>query len=390
MKIAHCCLSFEYVDDMAYQENILPYMQKKLGHDVVVITGTIIDRAGMERYEVAPGKYTMNNGVDIIRLQPVKIPYFIENKLHIHRNVFNTLKKVKPDLIFIHEVNSLSLLQIIKYAKLTPAVRIMVDNHNDYFNSGRNWLSYHVLHKGIYKYLCSRINPYVEIFWGTLPIRCEFLNHVYGVPEEKIQFLPMGIDDTNIPYNEREKIRNEIRDKLNINEDDFVIITGGKIDSDKKIVELIDALKDMPIHVKLIVFGKPAANFVETYKKACINSIHVLNVGWVKSDLIYRYFFASDIACFPGGHSVLWEQAVACGIPGIFKYRRGMNHIDIGGNCLWMENADVETIRNNISKVYYDHNLYIEMKIAAESKGRNKFSYLEIAKKTITPIGEGM
>ena len=26
MKIAHCCLSFEYVDDMAYQENILPYM----------------------------------------------------------------------------------------------------------------------------------------------------------------------------------------------------------------------------------------------------------------------------------------------------------------------------------------------------------------------------
>ena len=48
MKIAHCCLSFEYVDDMAYQENILPYMQKKLGHDVVVITGTIIDRAGME------------------------------------------------------------------------------------------------------------------------------------------------------------------------------------------------------------------------------------------------------------------------------------------------------------------------------------------------------
>ena len=51
--------------------------------------------------------------VDIIRLQPVKIPYFIENKLHIHRNVFNTLKKVKPDLIFIHEVNSLSLLQIM-------------------------------------------------------------------------------------------------------------------------------------------------------------------------------------------------------------------------------------------------------------------------------------
>ena len=30
------------------------------------------------------------------------------------------------------------------------------------------------------------------------------------------------------------------------------------------------------------------------------------------------------------------------------------------------------------------------MKIAAESKGLNKFSYLEIAKKTITPIGEGM
>ena len=43
----------------------------------------------------------------------------------------------------------------------------------------------------------------------------------------------MGLDDSSIDFKNREKICSAIRNKININEDDFVLITGGKIDRRK-------------------------------------------------------------------------------------------------------------------------------------------------------------
>ncbi|MFK1961527.1 hypothetical protein ACIXEH_11290 [Bacteroides fragilis] len=71
-------------------------------------------------------------------------------------------------------------------------------------------------------------------------------------------------------------------------------------------------------------------------------------VGWLSSEKTIEYFFASDLAVFPGTHSVLWEQAVGIGIPSIFKYWDGMTHVDLGGNCLFLfENSSEEISKKN-------------------------------------------
>ncbi len=41
----------------------------------------------------------------------------------------------------------------------------------------------------------------------------DFLYDVYSVPREKIELLPLGVDDDAIPSN-KEEIKNDIRNKL--------------------------------------------------------------------------------------------------------------------------------------------------------------------------------
>jgi hypothetical protein len=50
-----------------------------------------------------------------------------------------------------------------------------------------------------------------------------------------------------------------------------------------------------------------------------LDSSAIRYLGWVPSEKVYNYFFAGDLAFFPGTHSVLWEQAVGIGLPCILK-----------------------------------------------------------------------
>lgn len=384
-KIMHCCLSFDYVDGFGYQENILPEMHANMGYDVVVVTSTIIDRPGMARYQVDEAEYVSENGVRIIRLNPVGIPYFINRYLRAISCFSDVLNRESPDILFIHEVYSLSELCIIKYKKNNPKVEVFVDNHNDYYNSGKNWISLNLLHKGLYKILCQRIKPYVSVFWGTLPIRCEFLNKIYGVEKDKIGFLPMGINDLKIPFEEKKQIRISKREELGIDQDEFVLITGGKINAEKKLdvlIELIDKIYPS-LNVMLLVFGLPSPDYKDEFE-TLIHHKRVNYVGWIDSEMIYQLFFLADLAVFIGGHSVLWEQSVACGLPGVFVKREGMMHIDIGGNCRFVEEPTFEQLSCCVSEIVNNKNKYEKMKNISEKYGKKFFSYSNIAVKAIS------
>lgn len=67
------------------------------------------------------------------------------------------------------------------------------------------------------------------------------------------------------------------------------------------------------------------------------------------------------------------------GKPCIFKRISGFTHIDIGGNCLFFENdSEDEYIKIKLSIEKLD-----EIKYAAETHGKEKFSYNNIAKRSV-------
>lgn len=384
MKIMHCCLAAFYIDNYGYQENILPKMHKNQGNDVCIVASTENYLEDKTLGYSAPGSYINENGIPVCRLPYVnRLPKALVRKLRIYDGFENELERFNPEIIFLHDIQFLDVLTIIKYAKKNPNVKIFADGHTDFINSARNWVSKHILHKIIYKWCAKKIEPYVEKFFGVTPLRARFFEEVYGIDKDKIDVLVMGYDDSEDFKKSHTEITQNIRSQFNVTEDDFLIVTGGKIDERKKIHHLMQAVSELNLpNVKLLVFGTATPDMEEEIKDLCQHP-RIIQTGWSTQAEITEYILSSDLACFPGTHSVIWEQTVGLGIPAIFKKWDGMSHVDVGGNCILLNKGDKKEIKATITSLVANKELLADMSVIAKTKGKLTFSYSEIAKKAI-------
>lgn len=385
MKILHVCLAAFYIDNFGYQENILPKIHKLQGHQVEILASTETYIKNKLSY-VEPSSYINENGIPVKRIPYISyLPKKLSKKLRIYKGTYEHLLEFSPDVVFLHDIQFLSIKEIVRYAKENPSTKIFADGHTDFGNSARNWISKNILHKVIYKQCANKIYPYTSKFWGVTPLRVNFFTEVYGIPKHKVDLLVMGVDDSEIDYTKKNETRNRLRENLGL-KNKFVIISGGKIDARKQIEKLLEAFVDISaMDIHLILFGSITDEM--TYKmEKFISNEKISFLGWISPREASEYFFASDLAVFPGTHSVLWEQAVGCGLPAIFKKWEGMEHVDIGGNCLFIENSDKIEIENKLKKIITDKNLYKSMRKISEDLGPKTFSYTQIAKKAVELI----
>tara|TARA_B110000211_G_C14093037_1_gene560506 strand:- start:4395 stop:5561 length:1167 start_codon:yes stop_codon:yes gene_type:complete len=384
MKIMHCCLAAFYIDNYGYQENILPKLHKVQGHDVCIVASTENYLENKTLGYSKSEKYINEHGIPVSRLSYVRwLPKFLVRKLRMYNGLKNELECFKPEIIFLHDIQFLDVFTIIEYKKNYPNVKIYADGHTDFINSARNWISKNILHKIIYKWCAKNIEPYVEKFFGVTPLRATFFEEVYGIDKHKIDVLVMGYDDSEDFQRPREEIKESTRAKFNIADDDFLIVTGGKIDERKKIHHLIKVISELNLtNIKLLVFGTATPDMEETIKSLCRHP-SIIHVGWSSQVEINEYLVSSDFAFFPGTHSVIWEQTVGLGIPAVFKKWDGMSHVDVGGNCILLDKSDEQEIKATIISLISNKSLLNEMNIIAKTKGKSIFSYSEIAKKAI-------
>lgn len=383
MRITHLCLGCFFPDGYSYQENMLPKYHKKLGHEVNVVASLqTFDKDGKVSYLDKPSEYINENNLPVIRLA-YKSPNRIYKKMKRFVGTYEALEKTKPDLLFIHGCQFMDMDVVVKYLKKHPGTTVYVDNHADFSNSAKNWVSFIFLHKILWKHCAQIIAPYTKKFYGVLPARVDFLKNVYGLPEEKIELLVMGADDEKVEAALNPEVRKEIRDKYGISDDDFLIITGGKIDNFKKqILYLMEAVNKLQNEkVKLIVFGSVIPELKE--KVEGLVSPYTQYIGWVQSDQTDKYYAASDLVVFPGRHSVFWEQVAGLGKPMLCKAWDGTKHIDLGGNVIFLEKDSEDEMLQVIKSLIDDKTKYMHMKMIAEKRGHRFFSYLDIARRSI-------
>lgn len=385
MKILHIDFTGTFNEDMAYQENLIIKYNALDGHVVTMLTTSYEwDEKGNIVYTSPVDKF-ISNGVRLIRLDYHKIiNLYITRKIRKVDNVYHILEQINPDIIFFHGLQTFELLTIVSYLKNNPKIKLVIDNHADFSNSAPNFLSLWILHKIVWKYICKKAEPFVTKFYGVLPTRVDFLVNIYKVPRSKCELLVMGVDDEKLNRVKSNNVRNKIRIRFGFSESDFVIITGGKIDSAKvQTLLLLQAIRDIESkNIKLLIFG----SITEALKDQILSFVDNRNffyLGWLNTDDIYDYFAASDLAVFPGRHSVLWEQAVGMGIPCIFKYWHGTDHVDLGGNCEFLYDDSKSEIISKLKEIIYDKVKYQKMKKVAEELGIKKFSYKEISKHAI-------
>lgn len=380
MNITHVCLCGLITEGFSYQENMLVKYHTLLGHKVSVITSQWI-RSKNRTEKIDKTDYIGEYGARYIRL-PLSGHHKISDKFKKYVGVIDAIKKTNPDVLFIHNLQFVDIKQVANYLKDHPT-KVYVDSHTDFSNSSTNLLSYMILHRIIWKHYGKVIEPYVTRFYGVLPARVDFLKNVYSLPPDKCSLLVMGADDELVRFAKDKTQTENVRKEHNIQQNDFLIATGGKIDIAKKqTLLLMQAVKNISVpNLKLLVFGSVDNELKQEFDSLC-DGDKIQYLGWFNSPSAYRVFGASDLVVFPGRHSVYWEQVAGQGIPMVVKKWAGTQHVDCRGNVLFLEKDSVEEIQSVIERLLNNPQEYDCMKKAAEN-GMSSFSYLKIAKDCI-------
>src|SRR5574344_287915 len=383
MRIIHITRTF--LNGFGYQDNELAEMHSSLGHSVTVIASD--GGKNCLYFDSSLTKVTHNTKEKFIVL---RLP--VNKKINFRfwrlKGLISVLEQLKPDLIFFHGSPMLSLFDVAKYKKNHPHVKVVLDCHNDFNNAAHGFISKEIMHRRIYRTIIQMCDKYVDLYYYLSPNIKDFMQKMYKINDDKLSFLPRGGILENMKLEKHEEIKSSVRTKLNIQEDDIVIVSGGKLDHKKlthNLCKAVNQIHNQKLH--LILFG----SIEKSYEKELLESIdgnsNIHIIGWVSSTEVYDYYHAADFACFPGGHSVLWEQAICCGLPIIVQnWYGGMWYLNVKENVLLIEEGSVDEIVSMINMLFSDHKFLINMTKNAQNEGRLFFSYKRIANQILSDV----
>jgi 1,2-diacylglycerol 3-alpha-glucosyltransferase len=142
-----------------------------------------------------------------------------------------------------------------------------------------------------------------------------------------------------------------LRRELGIAESDIVIFTGGKLEPWKRTELLIEAVRSLPsLPLQLIVAGESGEKHGD-YKKALVEMSraqpNIRFVGWLKPEGIYKHLDMADMAVFPASQSILWQQAIAMGLPLVVGNagNQDMSYLNLHDNIVILEKQDIRSDR---------------------------------------------
>lgn len=346
MRIAHIGISGGIIEDMTYQDNLLSKQNALDGHQVLYISNTIRREGAGFSYGGYENKH-LPDGRQIIRL-PYEhfINRFASEKLRRVKGLYSILNEFSPDVILSHNLSYYSVLDVIRYKKDHPEVKLYADTHAASYNSGTNWLSLHVLHRIYYRYLTQRALPYLEKYFYIGEAERKFSLQNYGVPESLMEFYPLGgvLPSDETYANARQRRRAE----LGISPDELLLVHSGKFEAEKRTAELLQAFAKVPqLHARLAILGAIPDAENEKLTKLMAEDDRVCFLGWKSADELLEYLCACDLYCQPGGVSATMQNAICCGCPVMSYphecYTKELNY----GNMLWVKTQEnmVNTFR---------------------------------------------
>lgn len=349
MRIAHIGLACFFTEGMTYQDNYLSHINALDGNEVLYVSNA-------EKYEngdLVPTGYedkTLPDGVRLVRLPYVHVLNgFVSDKFRKVKGLYALLEDFAPDVILSHDLCYWSVLDVIRYKKEHPQVKLYADTHTAAYNSGTNWLSLYILHRMFYRHLTQKALPYLEKYFYIGEGEREFSIGVYGVPESLMEFYPLG--GTLLSDEEYAAMRAKRRTELGLGEDDRLYVHSGKLAALKRTDELLRAFSavDDP-HAVLAVIGSIPKEREAVLLPLIAADKRIRYLGWKTGEELQEYLCAADLYCQPGSQSATMQNALCRYCPVMLyphpSYTVGYDR----GEVLWVKTqADVETVFRSLA-----------------------------------------
>ena len=368
---------------MGYQEFLLPKWNAKHGHEVFIITS---DRyTPFNNYDETWGRTLGNRicgagiskheGVTIIRL-----PIFFELKSRpFIRGLTKKVKELEPDLLLIHGTGSFSIYQCCLFLR-KDHYPIFADNHMivDIVQKGLIQTIYYFLHKYLMKFLLSKK---VDKFFGVTTDSCDYLLNYEGVPSNKLELLPLGVDT--------EIFKPKVV-KKNENDEIPIIIQSGKLNNDKKPQWLSDAaiiLLKKGIKFKLKFIGNGSEKIINEIKqKFCKEGFesYLEIIDLMPLEDLAVEFSKADLVIFPEGTSLSCIEAASCNTAVIMADLPASLERERQGIGITYERGNTTDLAKKILFLLNDSSKLRSLSISSGEKARYLYSYNKISNRLVS------
>ena len=349
----------------------------KDGHDVTVVTY----REGNLPY------YENDKGVNVYRVDNfmINLNNFIDWIMQMNFNLIAKANEImskegKFDVIHAHDWLVAYAAKTIKNSYDIPIVSTIHATE-----SGRN----SGIHDEVQRYINDTewmlTYESTEVIVNSNYMKCE-LQRLFGLPFEKINVVPNGINLTNFNGIEKDY---DFRRQYALDNEKIILFTG-RLVYEKGIQHLIAAMPKVlqGYHdAKLIIAGK--GGMIDELREQ-VKNLNIENkvyfTGYLNSKQIAKMYKCADVAVFPSTYEpfgIVTLEAMLAGIPVVVSDIGGLNEIvEHGVNGMKSYTGNSNSIADSILSLLYDQRLTSEIVKNAKLKVKNEYNWAKIAQDT--------
>ena len=297
-------------------------------------------------------------------------------------NAYNYIKKEQFDVV--HGTGG--LYPYVKYKYRKPVVFQPFGLENIKSKGLSKFLYYTLSH-----YPNNQIFKLADAIASEGEIQTKEIIQLFGVPKEKIFYLPDGVDLDEIEeYIENVEVT---REDYNFQDADIVLMNVNRLEPNKGVQYLIEALKilNQELNVKLILVG--AGSEEEKIKRLIKHlglSEKVKHFKNISDKLMFQLYTLADISVTPTlyeGLPLVVLEAMACGKPIVASNVSEVPQaVKDGINGFLVPPRNPKAIADAVLKIY-DKNLFMKMGKASKEIVKN-YDWSRIAKMAIRKYEE--
>lgn len=243
-----------------------------------------------------------------------RLNYFLPLYSSYEKYILNTIDSIKPDFIIFE-------------GSFNATVRKLAKKYD------KDKLVLHVHHRILPKYKIGK-------YFGRMFSVSEYIKRDWQesnkLPKDfKYQILNNVLTSTTFSNKQTEEEKKEIKTKLGIKDDDFVVIFCGRLIPEKGIDVLIKAIKGLNNDkIKLVIVGESAFKnsqvtpFVEQLRDLVGDSKDIVFTGFVPNNELYKYYSIANLhvisSVWPEAAGIVALESRAVGIPQIITRAGGL------------------------------------------------------------------
>lgn len=309
-----------------YQSNILSkYLQKK-GYINIIITPILSASKddnyysyltaflGEENINELDNKFTFETGVQILR---VNIYSYFSSRAIYKNSLFQSIDCLKPDILFVYDIDSYSGIRYIFRAKKLDYPVIFNSTMLEMASKNKFAKIFRLFYRNLITPIIVKRNLRIIKTQDD-----DYIHRVFKIPERLATYVSFG-SDTSLFFPDN-SYKHKFRERYQLRDNEILFIYAGKLDRDKGLDLLAKAFKEKIISesgfeaVLVLVgnFNNDDHQIKRAFSSIATKTIEFNTVPYIELDKFYK---SCDYSIFPKQVSLSFFDVQASGLPVILE-----------------------------------------------------------------------